>query len=553
MMKLTADQVRAYFEVRLSGQTLTRSGANLMARCPFHDDRRASLSLNLGKAVWICHAGCGQGGLVDFEKKLLNCDDATAMANIAGICGLADQGLFQQKPEAAYRYRDEDGNVLFEKLRYPGKRFSQRAKDQDGKPIYRLDGIRKVLYNLPDVITANHVAICEGEKDCNNLNAQGLAALDETARTRFVATTNFDGAGHWRPEYAPYLAGKHVVIFPDNDPAGKAHALDVASSVFPYARSVKIAELPGLAQKGDVSDFLRDHSAKELLTEVKKATFWKPSLAKLLVRAPEFLSNASPKIEWLVDSVIERGASGFICSLPKAGKSWLGADLALSLALGLPFLGLEIPRPVKTALITREDNPALTKWRMNRLLRGKQRAMPELEGRLYVNSREQSPEFRLDRPELLTPMIVELKRVEPEFVILDVFNVLHSSDENDNTEMCAVLEELNRLRREAGCSIGVVHHFSKHAEGTLTQRIRGAGAIAGWAEWCIGIEADSKEPNVRRMEFELKAAFAPEPLCYTVRNDELAGSTRIERVPWVAKKAKRQRAADILDMGVSGA
>jgi hypothetical protein len=520
-----------------------------MIRCPLHNDRTASLSIDASNGVWKCFAGCGEGGLLDFEKRFSNCDDVTAWANIADLCGLEQPQIFNSKPEAIYAYRDEDGNLLFEKLRFPDKRFSQRTKGPDGKWLYRLDGVRKVLYNLPGLVTANHVAICEGEKDCDNLNAAGIANLDLTSHTRFIATTNFDGAGKWRPEYAPYFAGKHVFVLPDNDLPGKARGLAVASSVSTYAASVRLVELPGLALHGDVSDYLDNHPGIELIAEIKKTPVWKPSGPSLLIRAREFLLSGSPRIDWLVNEIIESGASGFICSMPKVGKSWLAADLAICLALGLPWIGFEVPRAVKTALITREDNPALTKWRMNRLLAGKQRAMSELDGRLYINSREQSPEFRLDHPELLAAMVAELKRVQPEFVILDVFNILHAADENDNTEMREILDQLNRMRTEVGCSIGVVHHFNKNSDGTLTQRIRGAGAIAGWAEWCVGIESDCEDPNVKRAEFELKAAFAPESLCYVVRNDDLAGSTRIERVPFIAKKAKRQRAAEVLSMG----
>lgn len=39
--------------------------------CPFHADVEPSLSLNLEKGVWICHAGCGQGGLKGFLAKYL--------------------------------------------------------------------------------------------------------------------------------------------------------------------------------------------------------------------------------------------------------------------------------------------------------------------------------------------------------------------------------------------------------------------------------------------------------------------------------------------------
>ena len=38
--------------------------------CPFHDDRRQSCSINIDKGAWICFAGCGQGGLAYFIKKL---------------------------------------------------------------------------------------------------------------------------------------------------------------------------------------------------------------------------------------------------------------------------------------------------------------------------------------------------------------------------------------------------------------------------------------------------------------------------------------------------
>ena len=141
-------------------------------------------------------------------------------------------------------------------------------------------------------------------------------------------------------------------------------------------------------------------------------------------------------------------------------------------------------------------------------------------------------------------MISELKGVQPEFVILDVFNILHGADENDNTEMRRVLEELNRLQREVGCSIGVVHHFNKTAEGSLTQRLRGAGAIAGWAEWLVGIEA--ADEHVRKMQFELKAAQPPEPFCYRVSGEEFDNWKRIERTDDVPEKSVRRSRADDL-------
>jgi hypothetical protein len=526
---LTPEQVQKYFEARLPGQAFTPSGKDLMARCPFHEDSKASLSLNFCMGVWNCHAGCGAGGLCDFEKKLSGCDDQTAVANIAEIVGLPQLHLAGAKPEAVYQYTDEAGRIVLEVLRYPGKRFSQRKPDSKGGYEYKLGEMRKPLYNLPGVITANHVVIVEGEKDADRLNSLKLDQHDQSGFTRLAATTNVGGAGKWKPEYSPYLTGKTVAILPDNDQLGEAHAKAVAASVFPCAHSVRIVRLPGLPPKGDVSDYQDTHTPEELLAEIKRAPLWNPGEPQLLIPAPKFDATVSEEIEWLVRGVIQCGANGFICSNPKTGKSWLGVDLALSLALGVPWVDFLVSRRTKVALVTREDNPALTKWRLRHVLRGKGKEMADLGDWLWVNSREQSPEFRLDRPDQLTEMVGELKRVKPEFLILDVFNVLHVADENDNTEMRGVLEQLNVIQREVGCSICVLHHFNKQAEGSLTLRLRGSSAIAGWAEFLIGIAKTGGDRDPRRMDFELKAALPPEPVCFKINSDDLGAGVRIER------------------------
>src|ERR1019366_5282912 len=108
------------------------------------------------------------------------------------------------------------------------------------------------LYKLPEVITSNCVVICEGEKDCDNVNKLNLAQYDETGFTRIVATTNFDGAGKWDEENSPYLAGKVAISLPDNDAVGQRHAETVAASVDRYSFTTRIVHLPGLPEKGDV-------------------------------------------------------------------------------------------------------------------------------------------------------------------------------------------------------------------------------------------------------------------------------------------------------------
>ena len=41
-------------------------------KCPFHDDKIDSCSINIDKGVWICFAGCGSGTLKNFLQRYLN-------------------------------------------------------------------------------------------------------------------------------------------------------------------------------------------------------------------------------------------------------------------------------------------------------------------------------------------------------------------------------------------------------------------------------------------------------------------------------------------------
>src|SRR5262249_18186410 len=158
----------------------------------------------------------------------------------------------------------------------------------------------------PELITANEVFVCEGEKDADNVRALGLGSRDSGVHV--AATTNFDGAGKWVDEYAIFFAGKKIVVLPDNDDPGQRHAQDVAASLYPYALGVKVIRLPDLPDKGDVSDYLTTHTSEELLAEVKKAPQWQPSEKPngLLVPVVSFLAQEPEKIEWFIESLIQK-------------------------------------------------------------------------------------------------------------------------------------------------------------------------------------------------------------------------------------------------------
>ncbi|MBA7495860.1 hypothetical protein ES702_06456 [subsurface metagenome] len=136
--------------------------------------------------------------------------------------------------------------------------------------IWNLEDTRRVLYRLPEILDSVNIAsgkplfICEGEPDVESLRKIGS-----------LATTNPMGALSWRDEFSKFLTDyRSIVILPDNDKAGKDRTEIILKSLqslpYPGIPEIRIIELPGLAEGGDVTDWLNgDGSKKKLLTLVK--------------------------------------------------------------------------------------------------------------------------------------------------------------------------------------------------------------------------------------------------------------------------------------------
>ncbi|MFP3869107.1 MAG: hypothetical protein ACLFUU_13315, partial [Desulfobacteraceae bacterium] len=74
------------------------------------------------------------------------------------------------------------------------------------------------------------------------------------------------------------LQNKHVVILPDNDDPGRQHAQNVARNLHGVAATIKIVNLPGLPEKGDVRDWLANSGMVEALEKLAQAIEeWEPS------------------------------------------------------------------------------------------------------------------------------------------------------------------------------------------------------------------------------------------------------------------------------------
>jgi DNA primase len=261
--RFTSAEVVRYYAIRLP--EFRQSGREWRGPCPLHHGKRDSFAINSETGDWYCHSDCGRGGsLIGFEIELTGKPLAEAAAEARALVGRVER---QRKGPvvSTYNYVDEDDGILFQCLRHEPKDFSQRRPDGHGGWIWNLQGVRRILFRLPTLKDATEVLLAEGEKDVLGL-----------VRLGFVATCNPMGAEKWRGEYSDQLAGKRIVIFPDNDFASEKHVSTVARCLAGKVASVRIAKVP---IGKDVSDWIASGATREDIQDAieSAAAFGEPS------------------------------------------------------------------------------------------------------------------------------------------------------------------------------------------------------------------------------------------------------------------------------------
>ncbi len=387
-----------------------------------------------------------------------------------------------------YQYRDEKGKLLFEVCRTEPKGFWQQQPKNPGW-IWNLEGVRRVLYRLPEVLQADEIIVCEGEKDVDNLFKIG-----------FTATTNPMGAGKWRPEYNDALKNKAVVLIPDNAQDGREHMIEVGTSLKGIAKSIKWIDLPDLPEKGDVSDFIEKISDKNeagerlsMLIDQAPPYELKPADDKSKVEFISFYDIAELEFEEnpLIDGLLDEKESLIISAASGVGKSLLTNIIALSLS-NPPANGLwglfAIPKPVTSLFVQSENSMKAKNRRLNKLFH----AHPEMRvASKNLKTFKINNDCRIfgsltdkDFQKLLIDSLLEL---DARVLILDPLISYHEEDENNNVGMRKALDQLKIICDKANAASIVNHHYNRQ---NLT---RGAAAIRDWTD------------NMLLMDFEKRA------------------------------------------------
>ena len=318
-------------------------GNDKRTACPLHGgENKTAFSVHSQNRKWTCHTDCDDSGdIFDFVEKFDGVSRAEAKTKIEELFNLGGKKPIPPKKkqlsvEKIYKYKDIDGNLLYEMIRREysdgSKSFMPRkggkyALAKSERELYNLDRINEVA-SLGSETTA-FVVLCEGEK-----------TADALANAGFVATTNPFGSGDWHDRYADTLEGINVVVFPDADAKGEELKAQILASLAHKANTVKVVTVS--KKFIEATPQFRGHDFADMVEVggALKATEWLENEIANAVEMPNGIDpsvNQTPRtlfrsLKWRIESGNHTECFNLRSWLPSMDYSIYHGDLLVLMA-----------------------------------------------------------------------------------------------------------------------------------------------------------------------------------------------------------------------------
>jgi shikimate kinase len=399
-----------------------------------------------------------------------------------------------------YLYMDTDGNIIFVRLRMDhangDKWIRPLSRDDDGnwtqlkEPVFT-EG--KPLYNIPSIVKEpdKPVFIVEGEKCANALNKLGL-----------IATTS-GGASSANDANWQILAGREVVVWPDNDLAGMQYAKEVTAKLTLLNATVQLIDISNLnlPAKGDCVDwlegFLETHGH-----EATKADIEILHLKNDIVEAPtsdyfqagkalplpdnyyatvslQCAADITPEaIHWLWEGWLAKGKLHIFAGTAGTGKTTIAIALAATITTGGKFPDGSKCNVGSVLIWSGEDSPADT------LVPRLMAAGANLSKVHFVCDTNISNELRsFDPASDMQPLMLKAASI-PDLALLIVDPIVNAvaGDSHKNGEVRRALQPVVDFGEKLNCAVLGITHFSKGGQGKdPLERVTGSLAFGALA------------------------------------------------------------------------
>lgn len=265
-----------------------------------------------------------------------------------------------------------------------------------------------------------------------------------------------------------------------------------------------------------------------------------------VVRVGEIRSESNSQ-RWLVEQLWGDSSVGMIGGAPKCSKTWLGLDLALSVATGTPCLGkYAVPRAGPVLVYLAEDALPVVRERVAGMARHRGLDLDRVE--IHVIT---APTLRLDRDPHRTRLFETARRLRPRLLLLDPLVRLHGIDENHATEVAELLAYFRSLQRQLDLSVVLVHHTRKNAAAGVAagQGLRGSSDLHAFGDSNLYLRRTSRRLVLSN---EHRAAPASPPVSLELVATH-AETTHLEVVAELAEDRSPSLHERVLELLASGA
>ena len=516
-------------------------GDSYDCKCPAHDDQTASLSVTYShqtqSVLMHCHRGCKNQKILKAinleERDLFDAPGTAPPALVPAQPKQKTRHAHHQQAIDAQRwsveqntgkqiaatipYLYENGQPFGYSVRFNfvegGKTFRQIHRDGNAWLSGAGDQLW-CMYRLNDIQPDVEIYLHEGEKACEAGIQIGLCSTCCKGGCEAPHKTD------WSP-----LAGRDVVILPDNDDAGEGfaatvteilHQLDPPASVKIVRHNARppkggdLADIVGDCQDDDELIGLRqevedlaaaaDHkkiTAPKNSTAVEKSQQVKKSKRTLVTQC---MADIQPReVEWLWEKRIPIGRLTLLTGPQGGTKSFLTVDLAARVSQGWKHPdGSGICPQGRTIFFTTEDDPS------HHIVPRLQACGADLSQIEYIYGTTDDPDDDPDnacRLRLKTDMddleqtIAEMGDVK--LLIFDPLQDYVDGDDNNNKEVRDALTQLKSMAHRQNIAVVAIHHINKRSKDvTAVQVAGGAGAWTQVPRSVLHVVIDPDDENL---------------------------------------------------------
>lgn len=228
-------------------------------------------------------------------------------------------------------------------------------------------------------------------------------------------------------------------------------------------------------------------SRKEFATEEEERRFAHLKPGKWL-SFKEIMTCELPELERAVSGFFDLGDKVAIIGPTKTKKTWLATQLAICIATGTPFLGIEIPKKRKVLMVQYEVKAQHFINRVRALSEALEVSIEDVESRLIViNAKGITQDLEI--------LQTQIEQEGIEVVIFDPFYKMFEGDESDPETVKAILRVFDRMTTKSGCAVVYIHHDKKGSTDKTETRDRGSGTGIVSRDYDCGLIISEHQEN----------------------------------------------------------